>query len=332
MTAKKIRIRLACALCALALALSLAGCAAQETEPDDGRLRVVTTLFPYYDFARAVAGGRAEVTLLLSPGREAHSFEPTPLDAVTISRADVFIYNGGEGEVWADDMLDAVGGDIGAVVRMMDFVDAREEEFSEGMQGADEHDHEHGDHADHDHADSDEVEYDEHIWTSPANAIVLCRAVADALCAADAANADFYRANCEDYCAQLSALDADFRALRKSAVRDLLIFADRFPFLYFCEEYDLDYRAAFHGCSGDTEPSLATLKYLIDRVNDEQIPVVYTIDLSSQKVAEAVSECTGARIERLWSMQTVSRADFDAGETYLTLMRRNYEALKGGLL
>ena len=124
----------------------------------------------------------------------------------------------------------------------------------------------------------------------------------------------------------------DIRALRANAVRDLLIFADRFPFLYFCEEYDLHYRAAFHGCSGDTEPSLATLKYLIDKVNDEHIPVVYTIDLSSQKVAEAVSECTGARIERLWSMQTVSRADFDAGETYLTLMQRNYEALKGGLL
>ena len=195
-----------------------------------------------------------------------------------------------------------------------------------------EHDHELHDHAEHDHDDSDEIEYDEHIWTSPKNAIRLCRAVADALCAADAENTDLYRANCEDYCAQLEALDADLRALRASAVRDLLIFADRFPFLYFCEEYDLHYRAAFHGCSGDTEPSLATLKYLFDKVNDEHIPVVYTIDLSSQKVAEAVSECTGARIERLWSMQTVSRTDFDAGETYLTLKQRNYEALKGGLL
>ena len=303
MTARKNRIRLVGALLVLVLSLSLVGCAVREGSADDGRLRVVTTLFPYYDFARAIAGGRADVTLLLAPGREAHSFEPTPLDAVTISRADVFIYNGGEGEVWADDMLDAVGEDIGTVLRMMDFVDAREEEFSEGMQGADSHDHAHE--HDHDH---------------------------DALCAADAENADLYRANCEDYCAQLEALDADLRALRANAVRDLLIFADRFPFLYFCEEYDLHYRAAFHGCSGDTEPSLATLKYLIDKVNDEHIPVVYTIDLSSQKVAEAVSECTGARIERLWSMQTVSRADFDAGETYLTLMQRNYEALKGGLL
>ena len=133
MTARKNRIRLVGALLALVLSLSLVGCAVREGSADDGRLRVVTTLFPYYDFARAVAGDRADVTLLLAPGREAHSFEPTPLDAVTISRADVFIYNGGEGEVWADDMLDAVGEDIGTVLRMMDFVDAREEEFSEGM-------------------------------------------------------------------------------------------------------------------------------------------------------------------------------------------------------
>lgn len=322
--------RLFSLLSALVLAVSLAGCAARPAPEDDGRLRVVTTLFPYYDFARAVAGDRADVTLLLSPGREAHSFEPTPLDAVTISRADVFIYNGGEGEVWIDDMLDSVGENIESVLRMMDFVSAREEEFSEGMQDAEAHDHD--EHGEHDHADSDEIEYDEHIWTSPANAIVLCRAVAETLCAADTENADFYRANCEDYCAQLSALDADFRALREGAARDLLVFADRFPFLYFCKEYGLNYRAAFHGCSSDTEPSLATLKYLIDKVNEEHIPVVYTVDLNSQKIAEAVSECTGARIERLWSMQTVSRADFDAGETYITLMERNYEALKGGLL
>lgn len=322
--------RLFSLLSALVLAVSLAGCAARPAPEDDGRLRVVTTLFPYYDFARAVAGDRADVTLLLSPGREAHSFEPTPLDAVTISRADVFIYNGGEGEVWVDDMLDSVGENIESVLRMMDFVSAREEEFSEGMQDAEAHDHD--EHGEHDHADSDEIEYDEHIWTSPVNAIVLCRAVAETLCAADTENADFYRANCEDYCAQLSALDADFRALREGAARDLLVFADRFPFLYFCKEYGLNYRAAFHGCSSDTEPSLATLKYLIDKVNEEHIPVVYTVDLNSQKIAEAVSECTGARIERLWSMQTVSRADFDAGETYITLMERNYEALKGGLL
>ena len=326
-------------LLALALSLSLAACTAPAEKADGGKLQIVTTLFPYYDFARAIAQDRADVTLLLSPGREAHSFEPTPLDAVTISEADVFLYNGGEGEYWVESMLDAAGEHIAVASRMMDYVDALNEEYVEGMQGADghDHDHEHGSHDDHDHDheedehDSDEIEYDEHIWTSPKNAVVLCRAVCDAICRADAENAAFYRANCENYCAQLEDLDARFAALCESAPRRLLIFADRFPMLYFCREYGLDYRAAFHGCSGDTEPSLATIKFLIDKVEDENIPVVYTIDFGTKKVAAVVSECTGAAIETLYSMQTVSRADFDAGETYLTLMERNFEALRKGL-
>ena len=319
----------------LALILSLAACAAPGEKADDGKIQIVATLFPYYDFARAIAGGRADVTLLLSPGREAHSFEPTPLDAVTISEADVFLYNGGEGEYWVEEMLDAAGEHIAVKARMMDHVDALGEEFSEGMQGADAHDHDH-DHGDHDHEsgeahDSDEIEYDEHIWTSPKNAAILCRAVCDAICTADPANEDFYRANCDDYCAQIEALDARFADLCESAPRKLLVFADRFPMLYFCREFGLDYRAAFHGCSGDTEPSLATIKFLIDRVEDENIPVVYTIDFGTKKVAAVVSECTGAAIETIYSMQTVSRADFDAGETYLTLMERNFDALRKGL-
>ena len=327
--------RIASFFLALALAFSLAACAAPAEKTDDGKLQIVATLFPYYDFARAIVGDRADVTLLLSPGREAHSFEPTPLDAVTISESDVFLYNGGEGEYWVDSMLDAAGENIAVIARMMDYVDALDEEYVEGMQGADAHDHDH-DHSDHDHDggdehDSDKVEYDEHIWTSPKNAAILCRAVCDAICKADPANEDFYRANCDDYCAQIEALDARFADLCESAPRKLLIFADRFPMLYFCREYGLDYRAAFHGCSGDTEPSLATIKFLIDKVEDENIPVVYTIDFGTKKVAAVVSECTGAAIETIYSMQTVSRADFDAGETYLTLMERNFEALRKGL-
>ena len=301
--------------------LLLTGCAAPLAEPEDGKLQIVTTLFPYYDFARAIAGDKADVTLLLSPGREAHSFEPTPLDAVRIARADVFVYNGGESEEWVEDMLDAAGENIGTVLCMMDYVDSREEEFVEGMQGAEEEEDE----------DSDEIEYDEHVWTSPANAIKLCEALCDALCDADAVNADAYREGCAAYVAELRGLDARFRALREGASRDLIVFADRMPLLYFCEAYDLRYRAAFHGCSTDTEPSLATLKYLIDKVAEEGIPVVYTVDLDSRKIAEAVAESTGAGIDTLYSLQTVSRADFDAGETYITMMERNLKALQRGL-
>ena len=331
--------RIASFFLALALAFSLTACTVPVETADDGKIQIVATLFPYYDFARAIVGDRADVTLLLSPGREAHSFEPTPLDAVTISEADVFLYNGGEGEYWVDSMLGAAGENIAVVARMMDYVDALDEEYVEGMQGADghDHDHEHGSHDDHDHDheedehDSDEVEYDEHIWTSPVNAMALCRAICDTLCEADPDNADGYRARLADYLDELQALDNTFRDIVDGAARRLVVFGDRFPLLYFCREYDLDYRAAFHGCAGDTEPSLATLKYLIDVVEEQEIPVVYTIELSSRKVAQAIAETTGAQVRTFHSCQTVSRTEFDGGATYISLMTANAAALKEGL-
>ena len=134
-----------------------------------------------------------------------------------------------------------------------------------------------------------------------------------------------------DYLEELTALDEAFRDTVAAGSRRLLVFGDRFPLLYFCREYGLDYRAAFHGCASDTEPSLATLKYLIDQVAREQIPVVYTIELSSQKVAQAIAETTGARVLTFQSCQTVSRTDLDNGATYLSLMWQNVAALKEGL-
>ena len=159
----------------------------------------------------------------------------------------------------------------------------------------------------------------------------LCRAIADALCRADPAHAEDFRARLEDYLAALEALDGTFREIVAEGSRNLLVFGDRFPLLYFCREYGLDYRAAFHGCAGDTEPSLATLKYLIDLVNEQHIPVVYTIELSSWKVAEAIAETTGAQVRTFHSCQTVSRAEFDSGVTYLQLMEANADALREGL-
>jgi hypothetical protein len=130
---------------------------------------------------------------------------------------------------------------------------------------------------------------------------------------------------------RLAALDETFRDIVAGASRRLLVFGDRFPLLYFCRAYGLDYRAAFHGCAGDTEPSLATLKYLIDLVNEQHIPVVYTIELSSRKVAQAIAETTGAQVRTFHSCQTVSRAEFDSGVTYLQLMEANADALREGL-
>ena len=318
--------RLLTGLLALALAASLTACG-REAPPEDGRLRVVCTLFPYYDFVRQIGGDAVDVTLLVPAGRETHSFEPTPRDVIRISEADVFLYNGGESEQWVDDILDAAGADIPCVLSMMDAAELYEEEYAEGMQAAHGHDHDGHDHDDHD----EDIGYDEHIWTSPVTAMALCRAIGETLCQADPDHADSYRQRLADYLTELESLDQSFRDVVAGGSRRLLVFGDRFPLLYFCREYGLDYRAAFHGCAGDTEPSLATLKYLIDLVNEEHIPVVYTIELSSRKVAEAIAETTGAAVRTFQSCQTVSRADFDNGVTYLQLMEANVDALREGL-
>ena len=316
-----------------AAALALTGCAARRGGEDTGKLQVVCTLFPYYDFVRAIGGDRVEPYLLVTAGREAHSFEPTPLDVIRISQADVFICNGGESETWVDDILDAAGESIGSVVHMMDHAHVLGEEFSEGMQGGHDHDeHAHDEHDGHDHdGHEEEIEYDEHIWTSPRIAMDLCRVIADTLAQADPAHAQEYQDRLAAYLRELTDLDRAFRDTVEAGQRHLLVFGDRFPLLYFCREYGLDYRAAFHGCSGDTEPSLATLKYLIDKVNQEDIPVVYTIELSSQKVANAIAETTGARVLTFHSCQTLTRQEFDGGETYLSLMWKNVDVLKEGL-
>lgn len=324
--------RFFCALLAGLMLPALCACAQQPSQ-DSGKLQVVCTLFPYYDFARVIGGDEAEVTLLVAAGKETHSFEPTPLDVIRVSEADVFLYNGGEGEQWVEDILSSAGGNIPVTAAMMDLVDLQSEEIVEGMQVSGHHDHDHDEDCEHheEEEDSDEVEYDEHIWTSPVVAQSICRGICDALCKADRENAEVYAARTEEYVAQLGELDAAFREVVENARRDTLVFGDRFPLLYFCKTYGLHYRAAFHGCAGDTEPSLGTLKYLIDKVRDENIPVVYTIELSSQKVARAIAETTGAKVVTFHSCQQVTREEFNSGASYLDLMWDNVEALREGL-
>ena len=320
--------RILALLLAAAVALPLCACAPAGEEAEDGRLQVVCSLFPYYDFVREIGGAYVSPRLLVAAGREAHSFEPTPMDVIRVSRADVFVYNGGEGEQWVDEILDSAGENIPTVLRMMDYADTLTEE---PLTGHDDHDHADHDHEHDDDHDSDDIEYDEHIWTSPVQAMKLCRAICDALCAADPAHAAAYRSNLQEYLGQLAELDAAFRQVCGEKKRSLLVFGDRFPLLYFCREYGLDYRAAFHGCSSDTEPSLYTLKFLIDKVRQQDIPVVYALELSSRKVADAIAETTGAKVETFYSCQTVSQADWAAGEGYVSLMRRNVAALREGI-
>ena len=293
-----------------ALLLLFALCAAGYAE---GRLSVVCTDFPCYDFARQAAGDRAEVTMLLKPGVEAHSFEPTPADIISIGEADLFVYIGGESDAWADSILEGFDGeDAPATLRMMDCVGDLVEEEGE-------HHHDEG------------PEYDEHIWTAPQNAAKMARAAGEKLAEIDPANGEGYRANAEAYAGEIEQIDAEITDIVANARRKTLVFADRFPFVYLVRAYGLDYLAAFPSCTADTEPSAQVVTALIKKVVDERIPAVYTIELSTQAIAKTVAEETGAQILTLHSMQTLSQADFDTGASWVSLMRDNVAALKAGL-
>ena len=222
------------------------------------------------------------------------------------------------------------------------------EEHAAHAQEADDHDHsgetpeEHAVHAqetdDHDHSDyvdhdghEEAIEYDEHIWTSPVNAMKLVDVIGETLAEADPAHAEVFRQGAADYKKELEEIDAGFREVSRNRKRNMIVMGDKFPFRYLADEYQLDYRAAFSGCSSDTEPSAKTIAYLIDKVKEEQIPVVYYLELSSHRVSEIIGEETGAEPLLLHSCHNVTRAQFDAGITYAGLMRQNIENLRKGI-
>ena len=286
-----------------------------QTQTD--QLKIVSTIFPGYDFARTIAGDNADVTMLIYPGSEIHSYEPSPQDIINIQDSDVFIYVGGESEAWVEKIIANLDTNHTKIVRMMDAVDLVKEELVEGMEP--------------EHEDEDEVEYDEHVWTSPLNAIKIVESIRDALVNADPQNANFYQTAAADYTKQLTQLDSDIRATLSDTAHHTLIFGDRFPLRYFVEEYNLQYYAAFPGCSDQTEASTATLTFLINKIKSENIKYIFTIELSNQAVARTIATETGAEILEFHSLHNISKSDFDSGKTYLQIMHQNLTNLKRAL-
>lgn len=318
-------VSLLCAAMAMLLALSACGQRpAEDRDPD--KLTVVATVFPAYDFARAAGGDLAEVQLLLPPGTESHSYEPTPADILAVQDCDLFLYLGGESDTWVETILESV--DLrGESLRMVDCVPLLEEETVEGMESyEDGHDHEH------DHSEApglgEVVGYDEHVWTSPQNAAAITRAIGDTLAALDPANAGTYAANAEDYAARIEKLDQEFADFFAGAGDRTMVFGDRFPLRYFAEEFDIDYYAAFPGCSTQTEPSAATIAFLTDKVRQEHIPTVWYIEFSNHLVADSIAESAGVRTAMFHTCHNVSAADLEAGATYMSLMEQNLETLR----
>ena len=305
--------KLSALLLILVMLLSLCACAKPRDKVDDSRVKVVATIFPQYDFARAIAGDLADITMLLAPGEETHTYDPSPADILTIQNADIFIYGGGESDTWMDGVLSSIDTSEMTLISLMDVCELIEAEGHE-------HDREH-----------EELPYDEHVWTSPINAKKIAEAISNALCDTDPDNADTYRLNRDRYLGKLDLLDAKFREIVDSAPRNTLIFGDRFPLIYFAAEYGLEYHAAFPGCASNAEPSAATVASLVDEVKSAGIPIVFKIELSNGQTAQSIAEAAGARVETFYTCHTVSKDDFENGETYLSLMERNIPLLKEAL-
>ena len=280
---------------------------------------IIVTNFPCYDFARAITKDTdIEVKMLLKPGAEIHDFDPTPQDIINIQKSGMFIYVGGESDKWVDDALKNINKDEVKIVKLMDLVELKEEEIVEGMESDEEEDEE-------------ETEYDEHIWTSPMNALIITRKLKDEIIKLDENNKDKYESNASDYLAKLTQLDIDIRNVLRNSKRKELIFGDRFPLRYFVDEYNLKYYAAFPGCSGQTEASAKTISYLVDKVKKDKIPFIFHIELSNGKIAETIAKETNTKVLEFHSLHNISQEDFDAGLTYIDLMNKNIENLKEAL-
>ena len=287
----------------------------------DQKLNILTTIFPIYDFTRTVAGDFAEVSMLLPPGADSHSYEPTPRDILKIQNADLFIYIGGESDIWVDQILSSLGDKKPRTLVLIHSVNALPEEVVPGMQAEEESQS----------SDESDVVYDEHIWLSPLNAIKMADAITASLTESDPAHTPDFESHRAALDQKLQELDHTFRDIVKSAKRQIIIVGDRFPFRYLTEEYGLEYYAAFPGCSAEVEPSASTVAFLIDKVKTEKIPVVFYIEFSTHKIADAIADATGAKTMLLHSAHNVSQEDIDSGITYLSIMTENAEKLREAL-
>lgn len=309
---KKILSLFLCIIALLTPALLMGGCNQnnEKSTINSNKLSIVTTIFPFYDFAKNVAGDKADVRLLLSPGSEPHSYEPSPSDIVAIENCDLFVYNGGESDEWVKNVLSSIQNKKVKILCMMDCITPIYERNP---------DHSLGD------------EYDEHIWNSVRNCKMLVKALCTNLQKIDADNYNYYSDNENKYIKKLNALDNKFEQIVKNGKRNVVVYGDRFPFLYFVTDYKLNYECAFPGCSSETEPSISTVTHLINFVRDKKIPVVFYLDFSNGKTANLIAEDTGAKTLRFSSCHNITKNEFACGETYISLMENNANALKEAL-
>lgn len=309
------------------------GAVNDTAEGSSDKIQIVTTIFPEYDWVMQVLSDKAdnaEVTMLLDNGVDLHSYQPSVDDIAKIGSCDLFIYVGGESDEWVEDILAAkTNPDLKAINLLEVLGDSvKEEEVVEGM----EHEHEDADHEDHDH--EEEPEMDEHVWLSLRNAGILVDAIAENLASIDAENADTYLANAAAYNDELAKLDDAYKEAVENASLNTIVVADRFPFRYLVDDYDLQYYAAFAGCSAESEASFDTILFLSDKTKEIGTDNILVIEGKDHNVADTVAENAGLGSDSvlvLDSLQSTTSTDFANGVTYLTVMQQNLEVLKEAL-
>ena len=317
------------ALCAVLIlsAMSLVSCSKSGTEKanENSKIKIVTTIFPIYDWVKSIAGDNADVSMLINSGADLHSFQPSADDIISISSADLFIYVGGESDEWAEDAVENSPKSNLKAINLLEALGdkAKEEELKEGMQGEVEEE-----------GEEEEAEYDEHIWLSLKNAKVLVDEISQKICEIDAANSEVYKSNAKAYSEKLDALDKEYEACVNTAKNKTLLFGDRFPFRYLTEDYSIDYYAAFIGCSAETEASFETISFLARKVDELNLKYVIALEGTDHKLAQTIidnSKAKSAKVLSLNSMQSITANDISSGIDYLSIMQSNLGVLQEAL-
>lgn len=304
------------------------------------KIEIIATLFPQYDFAKQIGGDKVNVTLLLPPGSESHTYEPTPQDMININNSSLFIYTGEEMEPWAENLIDGVKNDIkvldlSTTVNLID-VEEFEEEYCSGedCEYSHEHEHEHQAGAENEQGQGTEEHnhsYDPHIWLNPQYAIQMVNSILEQLCEIDPENKEYYQNNATEYIKQIQALDTEFEETVNSAQNKKIVFGGAFAYAYFVEKYNLEFISAYQTCGENAEPSTTQVKEVIDYINENEIPVIFYKEYTTGNIAKTISESTNAQMLVFHTVHNVSKEELESGAGYVSVMRQNLENLKAAL-
>lgn len=308
------------------------------------KIEIIATLFPQYDFAKKIGGDKVNVTLLLPPGTESHTYEPTPQDMVNINNSNLFIYTGSEMEPWADNLISGMKNninvlDLSKTVKLINEEKFEEEHNSENKTNSyttekeehiENHIHSHNENEE-ENSNNHTHTYDPHIWLNPLYAIEMVKNIENQLCDLDPINSQYYKKNAEVYIKQISQLDSEFEETVNNSENKKIAFGGAFAYAYFIERYNLDFISAYQTCGENAEPSTTQVKDVIEYINKNKIPVIFYREYSTGNIARTISEATGTKMLVFNTVHNVSKDELENGASYVSIMRQNLENLKEAL-